>query len=105
MTLQIPISYEKIAQFCQQWNIQELALFGSVLRQDFHPDRSDIDVLVAFSDDVKNTIGDLLDMEEELQAIFQRNVDLVERRSIEQSQNYLRRQAILESAQVIYAAS
>jgi uncharacterized protein len=41
-------SSTQIAEFCQHWNITEFALFGSVLRDDFHPN-SDIDVLVTFS--------------------------------------------------------
>lgn len=105
MTIQISIDETKITQFCQQWNIKELALFGSVLRNDFHPEKSDIDILVSFSDGVHNTIENLLDMEEELKQIFKQNVDLVERQSIEESQNYLRRRAVLNSAKIIYAAS
>ncbi len=102
---QVPIDYEKIVEFCQRWQIAEFALFGSVLRDDFCPDNSDIDVLVIFADGVSKTIGNLLNMEEELQEVFGRNVDLVDRCDIEQSHNYLRRKAILNSAKVIYAAS
>jgi predicted nucleotidyltransferase len=43
----IPIDYEKIVGFCQRWKIIEFALFGSVLRDDFQPDSSDIDVLIS----------------------------------------------------------
>lgn len=101
----IPIDYEKVAEFCQRWNITELALFGSVLRDDFQPESSDIDVLVSFAQDAHWTLFDLVDMEEDIQAIFQRKVDLVSRRGIERSQNHLRRQAILTSAKVIYAVA
>jgi uncharacterized protein len=101
----IPIDYDEIAAFCQRWKITEFALFGSVLRDDFRPDSSDIDVLVVFSDKVRNTIGDLIDMEDELKQIFGRDVDLIDRRGIERSRNYLRRKVILESARVIYANS
>jgi predicted nucleotidyltransferase len=101
----IPIDYEKIVEFCQRWKIAELALFGSVLRDDFQPESSDIDVLVSFAQDAHWTLFDLVDMEEDLQSIFQRKVDLVSRRGIERSHNHLRRQAILNSAQVIYAAA
>lgn len=45
MSARIPLDRDKIAEFCRQWRITELALFGSVLRQDFHSD-SDVDVLV-----------------------------------------------------------
>jgi hypothetical protein len=99
----IDISKETIAHFCQHWQITEFALFGSVLRDDFCPD-SDVDVLVTFSPEAHHTLFDLVQMENELKAIFQREVDLVSRRGIERSLNYLRRNEILSSAQVIYAA-
>jgi uncharacterized protein len=105
MTTQVSIDYEKIAKFCQRWKITELALFGSVLRDDFRPESSDIDVLVSFSQDAHWTLFDWVEMEEDIQTIFERKVDLVSRRGIERSRNHLRRQTILNSAQVIYAAT
>ncbi|MCY7274310.1 MAG: nucleotidyltransferase domain-containing protein [Phormidesmis sp. CAN_BIN44] len=103
--IQVPIDYEKIVKFCQRWRIIEFALFGSVLRDDFRLDSSDIDVLVSFAQDAHWTLLDWVDMEEDAKKIFGRDVDLVSRRGIERSRNYLRRKAILDSAQVIYAAS
>jgi hypothetical protein len=94
---------DQIQTFCDRWQITEFALFGSVLRDDFCPD-SDVDVLVTFSPEAHHTLFDLVQMENELKAIFQREVDLVSRRGIERSLNYLRRNEILSSAQVIYAA-
>ena len=79
----------------------ELALFGSVVRDDFGPD-SDIDVLVSLDRAARHTLLDLHEMEEELQALFGRKVDLVSRRGIENSRNPVRRNSILQSAQVIY---
>jgi hypothetical protein len=102
---QVPINYEKIVEFCQRWKITEFALFGSVLREDFRPDSSDIDILVSFAQDAHWTLFDWVDMEEDIRNIFERNVDLISRRGIERSRNYLRRQAILNSAKIIYAAS
>lgn len=99
--IELPIA--KITAFCQHWQIIEFALFGSVLRDDFRSD-SDIDVLVTFSPEAHHTLFDLVHMENELKKIFQRNVDLVSRRGIERSLNYLRRNEILSSAQTIYAA-
>lgn len=101
----VPIDYEKIIAFCHRWKIRELFLFGSVLREDFCPESSDIDVLVSFSKDAHWTLFDLVDMEQEIQAIFQRKVDLISRQGLERSQNDLRRQSILNSAQVLYATS
>ncbi len=49
----------EIARFCQRWKIREMALFGSVLRDDFSPD-SDIDILVTFADDAKWGLLDLI---------------------------------------------
>ena len=100
---QFLIDNQNIIEFCQHWKITELALFGSVLREDFCPESSDIDVLVSFAPDARWTLFDLVEMEQELQSIFQRRVDLVSRRGIERSRNNLRRQAILNSAQVLYS--
>lgn len=96
------ISSEQIIAYCRRWKITELALFGSVLRKDFRPD-SDIDVLVAFSDDAHWTLFDQVEMQEELEALFGRDVDVVSKRAIEHSRNTLRRHDILSSAKVIYA--
>ncbi len=104
MGIRISIDHEKIAEFCQRWKITEFALFGSVLREDFRPD-SDVDVLVTFSQDAHRTLFDLVRMEEELQGLFGRDVDLVSRRGIEASRNYLRRKAILSSAEVLRAGA
>jgi predicted nucleotidyltransferase len=93
----------RIADFCRRWGVHELALFGSVLRDDFRPD-SDVDVLVAFEPGVRRTLFDLGAMQEELEALFGRSVDLVERRAIEQSENYLRRRRILASLRPVYVA-
>ena len=102
-TANIDISPDKLAAFCRRWQVKEVALFGSVLRDDFGPD-SDVDVLVQFEEEARHTLFDLDDMELELQEIFRREVDLVSRRGIEGSSNYLRRNSILASAQVIYGS-
>lgn len=100
----ISLSRERIMDFCQRWKIKEFALFGSVLRDDFRPD-SDVDILVTFAPDAAWTLLDHVEMQEEMKAILGRNVDLVSRRGIERSRNKYRRQAILESAEVFYAAA
>lgn len=103
MKARIPLDYEKIAEFCRRWQITEFALFGSVLHEDFRSD-SDVDVLVTFSADSHWTLFDMARMQDELQDIFGRKVDLVSRRGIEASPNYIRRKAILSSAEVIHVA-
>lgn len=99
----IEIPKDKIVDFCRRWKIAEFALFGSALREDFHPD-SDVDILVTFASDAKWSLFDHVEMQDELKSILGRSVDLVSRRGIERSRNYLRRKAILDSAEVIYVA-
>jgi predicted nucleotidyltransferase len=94
---------KEISDFCQRWKITELALFGSVLRPEFGDD-SDVDVLVSFASDARWSLFDLVAMESELKAILGREVDLVERTAVEQSENYIRRNRILKDMEVIYAA-
>ena len=55
MSAHIDVPSDKIAAFCRRWQITELALFGSVLRDDFGPD-SDVDVLVGFGEDARRTL-------------------------------------------------
>jgi predicted nucleotidyltransferase len=95
---------DKIADFCRRWNIVEFSLFGSVLRSDFGPD-SDIDILVDFAPDAAWTLLDHVEMQEELEQFLGRKVDLVSRRGIERSRNLLRRDTILCSSKVFYAAT
>ncbi|MCB8922360.1 MAG: nucleotidyltransferase domain-containing protein [Ardenticatenaceae bacterium] len=98
------LSKEKLAAFCEKWQIIEFALFGSAIRNDFRPD-SDVDALVTFDPAARWTLFDHVDMQSELKAMLNREVDLVSKRGIERSQNHIRRKEILESAQVIYASS
>ena len=97
--LQIPTN--RLVKFSQRWQITELALFGSVLRDDFGPE-SDVDILVSFAQDAKWSLLDLATMEEELEIILGREVDLVERQAVEQSENYIRRRHILSMMEPIY---
>ncbi len=103
MNAHIQILQDEITTFSKRWQVTELALFGSVLRDDFGPE-SDVDVLARFEEEARHTLFDLDRMEEELTTIFGRKVDLVSWRGVEQSQNYIRRKAILQSTETIYAA-
>ena len=96
--LKIPLG--KIEAFCRKWKIKELALFGSVLRDYFHPD-SDIDVLVSFAPGGGITFDNRVEMQDELAEIFGREVDLVEKDAI---RNPFRRHNILTTKEVVYAA-
>ena len=96
------ILQDEIVEFCQHWNIRELALFGSVLQEDFGAS-SDVDILVTFGDDSQWGLFDHVKIEAELEQLLDRKVDLITRRSIEQSHNWIRRKAILDSARVIFS--
>lgn len=99
----IPIDREAITRFCRKWSVRELALFGSVLTADFRPD-SDVDVLITFSDPKPDLgpWGENLDtMRKELESLFGRNVDLVEKKLV---RNPFRRHHILTTRRIIYAA-
>ena len=102
-TAAIAIEREQLASFCQRWHIAELALFGSVLRPDFGPE-SDIDILVTFTPEARWSLWDHTTIEQELSHLFGRRVDLVSRRAVEQSANWIRRQAILSTAEPYYVA-
>jgi uncharacterized protein len=102
MSVGISVDRQTITEFCQRRRITELALFGSVLRDDFRPD-SDVDVLVSFADDARWSLLDHIAMEEELSQLLGRKVDLVSRRAIERSKNWVRSGAILSQAEPIYA--
>jgi hypothetical protein len=91
---------DAIQQFCRRWKIRELALFGSVLRSDFRPD-SDVDVLVTFHDGAEWGLLDHMQMQQELATLLHRPIDLVSKRALERSANWVRREAILNTAQVL----
>ncbi|ABY35313.1 MAG TPA: DNA polymerase subunit beta [Chloroflexus aurantiacus] len=94
---------EAIGDFCRRWQIAEFAVFGSALREDFGPD-SDIDVMVTFAPGTQWSFQHWLAMIDELERIFGRKVDLVERRAVEASKNYIRRKHILTHLERVYVA-
>jgi len=73
--VQLQIPQDKVADFCQRHRIRKLALFGSVLRDDFSP-TSDVDILVEFQPGAKVGLLAFARMERELSAIVTRKVDL-----------------------------
>jgi len=99
MSVLTELDRNQIAAFCRKWKIKELAVFGSALGEGFRPD-SDVDVLVSFADEVPWSLYDWVDMIEELNAIFGREVDLVEKSGL---RNPFRRRQILTTRKVIYA--
>ena len=96
-SIRVAVDPVALAAFCDRWRIQELAVFGSALREDFDPN-SDVDLLVTFHPDVRHGLFALVEMQAELRRLFGRDVDLVTRRSVEESANWIRRRAILSTA-------
>ena len=96
----IDIPENKLTELCRKWKVTELSLFGSILRDDFGPD-SDVDVLVVFHPDAPWSLWDLMDMKEQLEVLFGRSVDLVEKEAL---RNPWRKRRILSTYEVVYAA-
>lgn len=99
--MNIEVPQERIEAFCRKWKIRELALFGSVLRDDFRPD-SDVDVLVEFEPETRYTLFDFLDIQEELREMFGRPVDLVQKSAVT---NPFVRHHIRHNRQVVFRAA
>ena len=85
----ITLPADHIAAICERYGVRELAVFGSLLRDDFTPD-SDIDFLVVFRDDDPGPwMGKLIRMEDDLRALLGGEVDLVPKESILKSENWI----------------
>jgi predicted nucleotidyltransferase len=93
----------QLAAFCRRWHVRELAVFGSALREDFGP-QSDLDILVTFEPDVEWSLLDHARMEQELEALLGRPIDLLSKRAVERSHNWILRREILDTAEVVYAS-
>lgn len=102
-SVRLPIDAQRLREFCRKWSITELAVFGSVLRDDFGPE-SDVDFLATFSPESRSSLMRRQEMQDELAKIVGRRVDLVSRRGIEMSENPWRRRAILSTAETLYVA-
>lgn len=90
-----------IHDFCQKWQITELSVFGSILTDKFNQN-SNVDILVKFAPEARIYLFDLENMESELKLILGRDVDVVSKKAIEFSQNWIRRQNILGNSQILY---
>ena len=95
---EISVPRKPLEDFCRRWRVTELSLFGSTVRGDVRPD-SDVDVLLTLEEGAPWSLFDLVTMQDELQTIFGRPVDLVEREAL---RNPYRRHAILATREVLY---
>jgi len=97
-TARIRVPRRKLADFCKRNQIRSLALFGSVLRDDFRPD-SDVDVLVEFEPGARIGLMEYGRIQQELSALLQREVDLVPRSGLKATI----RDSVLATSEVVYA--
>ncbi len=95
------LAEEAITKFCQRWKIEEFYLFGSVLREDFS-EKSDIDVMVKFSPDARLGFK-FVTLCEELENLFKRNVDVITKKGIQKTDNWIVQENILNNTKLIYA--
>ena len=95
---------EALAALCRRYGVKRLEVFGSAARGvDFDPDRSDFDFLVEFEPRGGLAPRDqFFALAEALEQLLGRPVDLVERKALEASRNYIRRRAILRHAETVY---
>ncbi len=100
-TLPIAMPVEELAAWCIRWQVREVAVFGSALRNDFGPD-SDVDVLITLAPGVRYGFA-FFDLIDELAAIVGRPVDVVTRGQLERGAQDRRSQEILHTARIIYS--
>lgn len=94
---------DAVAAFCAKWGVAEVYVFGSASRGALR-DGSDLDVAVRFRPEVRYSLFELIDMKSELSEIAGRPVDLFTTRGIDHMANAARRQAILDSLELVHAA-
>ena len=94
---------EAISGFCSKWKIKEFLFFGSILTDRFTI-KSDVDILISYEQNTRWSLFSFVRMKEELAEIIGRDIDLVSKRGLEYSRNYLRKQNILSSAEKYYVS-
>ena len=100
----LPLSPADLEGFCSRWQIGALETYGSAARGELRPG-SDLDLLVTFRPSADWSLFDHVRMKRELETLTGRHVDLMTRRALERSRNWLLRREILRSAQLVYSAS
>jgi predicted nucleotidyltransferase len=103
MIADLSLHQEELRALCRRFHVQRLDVFGSATRDDFDPARSDIDFLVEFATQDED-LARFLDFKQALETLLARRVDLVDRKAIQASRNYIRKRHILTGAEPVYAA-
>lgn len=102
--IRIELPLQELAALCREFNVAELAVFGSALRDDFGPE-SDVDFLVRFqNDDAGPWLANLTGLQEELARLLARPVDVADWKGVEASRNPFRRNSILSGTRLLYVA-
>jgi len=96
----VSLNFDEVIKICKKYNINELSLFGSSIRDDFK-ETSDIDILVSFDKNSEISLFNIIELESEFVKLFGRDVDVVEKESLK---NPIRKKIILSSREIIYAA-
>jgi len=96
----VSLAYNDVINLCKKYFIIELSIFGSSIRDDF-TQNSDVDILVSFDKGSKITLFDIIELENEFAKLLGRDVDIVEKESLK---NPIRKDKILSSREIIYAA-
>jgi len=101
MPTDLSIDPSAVAALCRRHHIRRLSLFGSVLRDDFDPERSDIDILVEFDEHATKSLFTLIRIQDQLSAMLGREVDLTTPGSLSP---YFRDE-VIGAAEVMYDAA
>ena len=96
----IILNYNDVVHICQKYHIIELSIFGSSIRDDFNQ-RSDVDILVSFDNNLEINLFDIMELEKEFSLLLNREVDVVEKEALK---NPIRKERILSTREIIYAA-
>jgi hypothetical protein len=96
----IVVKDQELLDIIRKYGLSEVSAFGSVLRDDFNAD-SDLDLLIVFQNGKEKSLFDIIDLKSDLEMLVGRNVDVVEKEALI---NPYRKEEILKTAKVIYAA-
>jgi hypothetical protein len=90
-----------LIEIAKKFNVNEIYVFGSILGNDFD-EKSDVDILISFKDNINHSYFDLLELKENLSMVLNKPVDLIEKKSLI---NPYRRKEILATARMIYESN
>jgi len=93
------LRYEDVVRICEKYQLSELSIFGSAIRDDFSED-SDVDILISYANVWNNDPFDDLHIENELKELLNRKIDIVDKDGLK---NPIRREEILSTREVLYA--